>query len=156
MKSYLDHFHQVTRRHFLSRTTMGVGSIALSSLFGNSVSAAAKALIAEPPLYDPRNPFAPRPSHFAPRAKRVIYLHMAGSPPQQDLLDYKPKLNELNGQLCPESFLENERFAFIKGHPKILGSDKLIVYRLKPLGLGLSTGPGTPNLLDQSSVNLPG
>jgi hypothetical protein len=49
-------------------------------------------------------------------------MHMAGSPPQQDLFDYKPRLTELNGQPCPDDLLKKERFAFIKGHPKILGS----------------------------------
>ncbi len=38
------------------------------------------------------NPIKPRPPHFAPKAKRVIYLHMSGGPPQQDLFDYKPEL----------------------------------------------------------------
>ena len=47
---------------------------------------------------------------------------MAGSPPQLDLFDYKPKLDELDGQPCPDELLEKERFAFIKGHPKMLGS----------------------------------
>ena len=47
---------------------------------------------------------------------------MAGSPPQHDLLDHKPLLTKLNGQLCPEDLLDGERFAFIKGHPTILGS----------------------------------
>ncbi len=65
---------------------------------------------------------APRPPKFAPRAKHVIYLHMSGGPPQQDLLDYKPWLNELHMQPCPDSLLKNQRFAFIKGHPKMLGS----------------------------------
>jgi hypothetical protein len=47
---------------------------------------------------------------------------MSGSPPQHDLFDYKPKLVEMNGQPCPDSFLKGERFAFIKGHPKCLGT----------------------------------
>ena len=47
---------------------------------------------------------------------------MAGSPSQLDLFDYKPKLNELNGQPCPESLFKKERFAFIKGVPKMLGT----------------------------------
>ena len=47
---------------------------------------------------------------------------MSGSPPQHDLFDYKPKLIEINGQPCPDSFLKGERFAFIKGHPKCLGT----------------------------------
>ena len=70
----------------------------------------------------PANPLAPKPPHFAAKAKHVIYLHMAGSPSQLDLFDYKPKLNELNGQPCPESLFKKERFAFIKGVPKMLGT----------------------------------
>lgn len=59
--------------------------------------------------------------HFPPRAKRVIYLHMAGSPSQLELFDYKPELQKLDGQACPQSFLEGKRFAFIQGVPKMLG-----------------------------------
>ena len=55
----------------------------------------------------------PRP-HFAPRAKRCIFLFMDGGPSQLDLFDPKPKLAELNGQQLPPSLLENVRFAFIK------------------------------------------
>ncbi len=49
-------------------------------------------------------------------------MHMAGSPSQLDLFDDKPKLRELTGQPCPDSLLKKERFAFIKGVPKMLGS----------------------------------
>jgi len=55
-----------------------------------------------------------------PRAKRVIYLDMAGAPPQLDMFDYKPKLMELDGTLCPKEFFEGRRLAFTKGHPKLL------------------------------------
>jgi hypothetical protein len=68
------------------------------------------------------NPMAPRAPMFAPKAKAVIYLHMAGAPSQLDLFDYKPKLVELNGQDCPEAFLKGKRFAFIRGVPKMLGT----------------------------------
>jgi len=57
----------------------------------------------------------------APRVKRVIYLDMAGAPPQLDMFDYKPKLVELDRTLCPKEFIEGRRLAFIKGHPKLLG-----------------------------------
>ncbi len=60
--------------------------------------------------------------HHAPRAKRVVFLHMAGGPSQLDLFDYKPKLQELDGQPAPESLWRGERFAFIKGSPKLLRS----------------------------------
>jgi hypothetical protein len=63
-----------------------------------------------------------RPPAFAPRAKSVIYLHMSGSPPQQELFDWKPKLAEHNMQPCPDELLTNQNFAFIKGHPKLLGT----------------------------------
>ncbi len=56
------------------------------------------------------------------KAKAVIYLHMSGSPPQQDLFDYKPELKKHHLQPCPDSLLKGERFAFIKGHPTLLGS----------------------------------
>ena len=47
---------------------------------------------------------------------------MAGAPSQLDLFDPKPRLQELHGQPLPDSYLQGERFAFIKGHPKLLGS----------------------------------
>jgi hypothetical protein len=103
----------ITRRHFLGQCRIGIGGTALASLLFRD-----GAVHAAP---DPETARIAVP-HFAPRAKRIIYLHMAGSPPQQDLFDYKPLLNELNGTPCPEDMLENERFAFIKGHPTILGS----------------------------------
>ena len=110
MNPYMDHMHQLTRRHFLQRTGTGIGAAALACLLGQDGHAMDAAST------------GPRGPHFTPRAKRVIYLHMAGSPPQLDLFDYKPKLNELNGQPCPDEFLKNERFAFITGHPTMLGS----------------------------------
>jgi hypothetical protein len=109
MNPYMDHMQALTRRHFLQRSGAGIGAAALSCLLGQDSQAAIA-------------PMAHQGPHFAPKAKRVIYLHMAGSPPQLDLFDHKPKLKELNGELCPQEFLENERFAFIKGHPTILGS----------------------------------
>jgi hypothetical protein len=60
------------------------------------------------------NPLAPRPGHFAPRAKACIFIFMEGAPSQADLFDPKPKLNELHGQKLPESMTKNVRFAFLK------------------------------------------
>lgn len=103
---------QTTRRHFLRESTIGLGGMALASLVGRQLSGAETR----------ENPLAPRMSHFPARAKNVIYLHMAGSPPQHDLFDFKPKLVELNGQPCPDELIQGERFAFIKGKPKLLGT----------------------------------
>ncbi len=106
---------QMTRRHFLGRSGAGLGAVALAMLMGDDLRAGSVGAGVADPL-------RARPPHFAPRARRVIYLHMAGSPPQQDLFDYKPILNELDGRPCPAELLEGERFAFIKGHPKVLGT----------------------------------
>ena len=99
----------ITRRHFLRRCQVGLGSLALGSLMGRAGASAA-------------NPMAPHLPPLAGTVKTVIYLPMAGSPPQLDLFDYKPKLNELNNKPCPKEFIEGRRLPFIKGHPKLLGS----------------------------------
>ena len=75
-----------------------------------------------PPPRRPTTRWRPRPPHFAPKAKHVIYLHMSGAPPQHDLFDYKPELVKHHMQPCPDELLKNQRFAFIKGHPKLLGT----------------------------------
>jgi hypothetical protein len=103
-----------TRRQFLQNT--GLGAIALATLLRGEGHAE------EAHRPDPVNPMTPRPPHFAPKAKNVIYLHMSGAPPQHDLFDYKPKLVELHMKPCPDELLKGQRFAFIRGHPKLLGS----------------------------------
>ena len=102
----------LTRRHFFQ--SCGVGAAALGSLLKGEAVANESSAIA--------NPMAPRQPHFPAKAKSVIYLHMAGAPPQQDLFDYKPKLVENHLKPCPDELLKNQRFAFIKGHPKLLGT----------------------------------
>src|SRR5262245_49587280 len=101
-----------TRRHFLKTGSLGLGAAALSVLMNDRASAQQAAA----------NPLAPRRPHFAPKAKSVIYLHMAGSPPHLDMFDYKPELVRRNGQDCPEEFLRGRRFAFTSGTPKLLGT----------------------------------
>jgi len=125
----------VTRRRFFRQCSVGLGSVALTSLLNDTLFAADSALRA--PL-SPVNPLAPKTPHFAAKAKRVIYLHMAGSPSQLDLFDYKPKLIEMNGKPCPESLFKKERFAFIKGVPKMLGTPHRFEKHGKS-GLELST-----------------
>ncbi|HVJ83809.1 MAG TPA: DUF1501 domain-containing protein, partial [Planctomycetia bacterium] len=94
-----------TRRQFLGNAGLGFGALALADLAN-----------AEAPL-----DLAAKPGAKA-KAKRVIYLHMSGAPPQLDMYDPKPLLNKHHLQPCPESVLKGERFAFIKGRPKLLGS----------------------------------
>jgi hypothetical protein len=104
-----------TRRQFLKNCQTGIGALALASLLARDGRAAEAGAPAA-------NPLAPKKPFFTPKAKSVIYLHMSGAPPQQDLFDYKPKLNELHMQPCPDDLLKGQRFAFIKGHPRLLGS----------------------------------
>ena len=105
----------ITRRHFFRQSGFGIGGMALMSLLDERLFAAA----AEGAQL---GPLSPRPPHFAPKAKSVIYLFMAGAPSQVDLFDEKPKLRQYDGQAIPEEFVKGERFAFIKGTPKLLGS----------------------------------
>lgn len=109
----LDH---LTRRHFLRDCKVGLGGMALGSLLGPAAG--------QGPQGKRDEPLAPRPPHFAPRAKRVIYLHMAGSPPILDMLDYKPELARLHGKACPDEFLKGRKFAFTSGVPTLLGSPR--------------------------------
>jgi len=108
-----------TRRHFLKESAMGLGALALGSLFGGCGS---KEPVSNDIVFDPVHPLMPRFPHFPGRAKSVIYLHMAGAPSQLELFDYKPELIKMDGQDCPKSLLEGKRFAFIRGVPKMLGA----------------------------------
>jgi hypothetical protein len=106
----------ITRRALLKQASYGMGGLALSSLLFEG------ALAASPPGSTRNDPMAPRLPHFAPKAKRVIFLFMAGAPSQIDLLDPKPELKKFHGEPVPEAIVKGERFAFIKGRPKLLGS----------------------------------
>ena len=82
------------RRCFLQQTACGLGSIALAHLMQRPAAAEPSA---------PPNPLAPKPPHFRPRAKNVIFLFMAGAPSQLDLFDPKPAMQRLHGQPVPKS-----------------------------------------------------
>lgn len=86
------------RREFLRNTSLGIGGIALSTLLSGF-----------------------QKKTFLPKAKRVIFLHMAGAPSQLELFDFKPLLRKLDGKACPDSLLKGKRFAFIQGVPEMLG-----------------------------------
>ena len=109
MNIHSEQVRALTRRHFLRNCNIGLGSMALAQLMQGGVVSAA-------------SPMRPRGGNLAPRAKRVIYLHMAGSPPVLDMFDFKPVLQKHNMEPCPDEFIEGRQLAFIKGHPKLLGS----------------------------------
>ena len=92
-----------TRRHFFQQSSAGIGGIALASLLADEGQAAESAVT---------NPLAPKTPHYEAKAKRVIYLHMTGSPPNLDLFDYKPQLVKRSDIDCPKEFLEGREFAF--------------------------------------------
>jgi hypothetical protein len=118
--------HEQTRRHFFSRCGVGVGAMALSSLLARERAAAA-----EPSGNDnlemAQSALEPRAPHFPPRATNVIFLFMAGGPSQLEMFDYKPRLNELNGQPIPDSYVAGKRFAFMDSSHRgnlLLGSKR--------------------------------
>ncbi len=111
-----------TRRHFIIECAAGMGGLALSSIFMGcdpleTTKTKTKIIFSERDL----NPLATLAPPLHPKVKSVIYLHMAGSPSQLEMFDYKPILQKLNNQDCPQSLLEGKKFAFIKGTPKLLG-----------------------------------
>lgn len=115
MNPFLENIQLKTRRHFLQQSAAGIGGIALNALLAKDVEAA---------LGGSGNPLAPKQPHYAPKAKRVIYLHMTGSPPNLDMFDYKPELVKYDGTDCPDKFIEGKTFAFTSGVPKLMGSPR--------------------------------
>ena len=112
---YRAHLQNLTRRHFFSRSARGLGTLALASLLNQNLFAAGK----KAATTAAGNPFPSHgtinPLHFAPKAKRVIYLFQSGAPSQLDLFDHKPKLIELNGKPMPESYTKGQRIAQLQG-----------------------------------------
>ncbi|MDG1873207.1 MAG: DUF1501 domain-containing protein [Mariniblastus sp.] len=108
-----------TRRHFLKKCPIGLGGIYLASQM-SGVGGMASASDVD----DVVNPIAQKNPHFAAKAKNVIYIHLAGSPPTLDLFDYKPELVKRTGEDCPDEFLAGRRFAFTSGKPKLLGTPR--------------------------------
>ena len=111
MLSKTEHLATSTRRYFLGHAGLGVGGMALASL------------MQQPSLarQDSGSQDSVTGRLKDPKAKSVIYLHMAGSPSQIDLFENKPALAKYHGEACPQEYLEGKRFAFIKGVPKMLG-----------------------------------
>ncbi|MSU21864.1 MAG: DUF1501 domain-containing protein [Pedosphaera sp.] len=100
-----------TRRSFLGRAATGIGSMALTSLLQPLALAADKPISQK----EPKWPGIVNPLHVPPRAKRVIFLTMAGGPSHLETLDYKPELAKLSGQPMPESFTKGQQIAQLQG-----------------------------------------
>ncbi|MCB1203048.1 MAG: DUF1501 domain-containing protein, partial [Verrucomicrobiae bacterium] len=99
----MDPFRHLSRRAFLGRSSQGLGSLALASLLSPRLQAATGGVLGTPPLPQ--------------RAKRVIWLTMAGGPSHLETFDPKPKLAEMHGQPMPESFTKGQQLAQLQGKP---------------------------------------
>jgi hypothetical protein len=115
MTDFQSRLRDITRRQFFRDCGVGLGKIALASLlvgankaFGNTAAI--------------NNPMAPRLPHFAAKAKRVIYLFMAGAPSQLDLFDNKPALVKFDGQPIPAEVVKGQRYAFIEPNAALMSS----------------------------------
>ena len=104
----------LSRRWFLRDCGIGLAGIAAGSLL--AAESGAKAPRSE-------NPLAPRQPHFAPKAKRVIYIFQAGAPSHLELFDNKPELSRHDGKLPPADLLKGYRAAFINPNSALLGSE---------------------------------
>ncbi|MGL4630325.1 MAG: DUF1501 domain-containing protein [Leadbetterella sp.] len=116
-EAYYRHLQEDTRRTFLKQSFMGLGGLALGSMLSSCSKSESKSAA----NFDASKALLAKAPHFLGKAKSVIYLHMAGAPSQLELFDYKPLLQKLDGQPCPQSLIEGKKFAFIRGVPKMLG-----------------------------------
>jgi hypothetical protein len=125
MNPVLEHQRLITRRQFFGQSAVGIGSAALASLLSRDGFA---------------QTIAP---HFAPKAKRVIYLFMDGAPTHVDLFDYKPKLQELHGTPIPDEYLAGKRFSTMTGNAK----GKLVLGPIEPFKQRGQSGAWVSNFL---------
>src|SRR5262249_54730234 len=88
----------LSRREMLRSAGCGFGAIALAAMLAED------GLAAENPGAPSPDPLAPKPPHFEPKARRVIFLFMSGGPSHVDTFDPKPELTRLHGEKLPESF----------------------------------------------------
>src|SRR5580704_3968909 len=100
MNPFEEYKLQETRRHFFARGKNLLGYTALSSLIGQAMQRQATASSSAGHFVGP---------HFAPKAKRVIYLHMVGGPSQMDLFDYKPEMQKWYDKDLPDSVRQGQR-----------------------------------------------
>jgi hypothetical protein len=110
MDPFLDHKLLATRRHLLGSMAGGIGAIAMRELLGATTTPAAA------------DPLAAKRPPLPAKAKRMIVIHLTGSPPHLDLYDHKPELVKRDGQECPADSIAGKKFAFTSGTPKLLGT----------------------------------
>lgn len=140
MDPLLDHSLLVNRREFFGRSACGIGTAALASLLSK------EGLGAETNKEAGTGGLDGVP-HFAPKAKRVIYLFQNGAPTHCDLFDYKPKLKELHGQPVPEAAVAGKRFSTMTGSPQ----GKLMLAPVEPFAQHGQSGAWVSNFLPHTA-----
>ena len=128
---------QLTRRHFFGRASAGIGTAALAGLLERDGLAAPAAGEAK------RFGGLPGLPHFAPKAKRVIYLFQNGAPTHVDLFDWKPKLQQLHGKPVPNSYIEGRRFSTMTGK----ADGKLLLAPIEPFAQHGQSGAWVSELM---------
>lgn len=115
---------KLNRRNFLVKTSLGLGSLAVGSLLGAKMLPGAARLAGAGPAgasgLSPEAEMLSRLPHFAPKAKRIVYLFMAGGPSQFETFDYKPKLAKMAGQDLPDSVRNGQRLTGMSASQSIL------------------------------------
>jgi hypothetical protein len=146
MNPLLEFNRHITRREFFGRTACGIGTAALASLLGRESWAAGAARAIQ--TGGKRTGGLPGLPHFAPRAKRVIYLFMNGAPTHVELFDYKPKLTQMHGQPTPPEYLGTKRFSTMTGNPK----GKVLLAPLEPFKQRGQSGAWVSDLLPHTAA----
>jgi hypothetical protein len=137
MDPRIEHRLLATRRHLLGSMAGGIGGVALADLLGSPTPVAAA------PAASLADPMAARLPPLPAKAKRMIVIHLTGSPPHLDLYDHKPELVKHSGEECPASTIEGKTFAFTSGTPKLLGTPRSWV---KCGESGMELSDAIPNL----------
>jgi hypothetical protein len=122
----------LTRRELFRKGALGLGAAALGTLLSKDASAAGG---------------LPGLPHFAPKAKRVIYLFMNGAPTHVDLFDYKPRLQEMHGKPVPQEYLGSKRFSTMTGDPK----GKLLLAPVEPFARHGESGAWVSGLMPHTA-----
>lgn len=111
---------RLDRRNFLTKTSLGIGALALGSLFGNKLLGNSPRPVISNATGDMEQEILKALPHFAPKAKRVVYLFMSGGPSQLETFDYKPTLMNMMGQNLPESIRKGQRLTGMSANQSAL------------------------------------
>src|SRR5260370_899832 len=114
--------NKLDRRQFLTKTSLGLGAAAIGTLFGKSLfgNNGTASRIVSPTGNSAEEDILKAIPHFAPRAKRVVYLFMSGGPSQFETFDYKPGLAAMAGQGLPDSVRKGQRLTGMSANQSIL------------------------------------